>query len=309
MDNKLKELVKELKRIDIISNQKEILKTNRSRLIQRRDRIEELLDNKEIEIDKLSRLTLSYLIKQILNRRESSLESVKHEYLNLSIEFNSLTQSIEKVDFELGVLERRRENSSEIREQIRAYFLQEETRLSSTLMLEYRKVAKRLLHKLEVYYELEEAVTQGMRINRKMNSAIKYLEREAERLSDNEYSRKQIVHYQLRKLEKYQKYVIDINHNFVMYESELNDVYRIIFSDQNYSSRYLEDFMSNYRINLLTDLSNKKTLNSSWSFIKRYKEIILNLNRILRKDMKQIMKEIRKLEKREEELVEDLKKY
>ena len=118
----------------------------------------------------------------------------------------------------------------------------------------------------------------------------------------------ELNNYKVSEIEKYQDYIIAINHAFIRYVGEVNDVYSIILDSSESPDKFLKNFMNHYRFNLINDMRRAKNMKSSFKFLQRYKDTLLSLNTSFKTDLKTIDNHIKELEIKEAELLSTISK-
>jgi len=306
MRKKIKDLIKELKSIQIAEAQLEKLKTKRHAYAMRMREIEGSIDYDSEVLDKLSSNNLFSMYHLLLRRKDSTLDLVKRHYLQLSIEYNDLNKSIKIIDFEQEVLLRKIAQEAGIKESLQLLFDEVESELKGPDLKQYRSILNRQNSKIRLAKEIREAVAAGQKIEARFDEAKACLEKFQDTLEEKNYSAKRISTHKVRNIEDYQEIMVKINHDFLMYEVEVNDVYNEILNAKDYQSSIVSSFMKDYRRNLAEDIGNARSLKSSGQFIKRYKEIIAGLDEVLSRDLKKIEEEIRIIDEEGEEFLEQL---
>ncbi len=306
MREELKNIVKEIRSIKLANEHLAKLEIVRKEQGTRLEEIEKNISENLVRIDKLSRTTFYSLYQKLFGEQERLLEIYKKHYLDLMLEYNELTKSIEKLDFEIDILKNQSKKYKIALQELKSQLRTRENDIGSSNLRKFRDVIKRIDGKVGLIKELEEAIKEGSNLNRKFNAAIRFVENKAKEVYKNFGDIDTMLNHRVKKIEKYQDYLISIQHSMIKFDAELSDVYREILRDKNFESRIGDQLMKKFRMNLVNDLDENETLNNSHQFLKNQKSLIMSLTRSLRKDVKKLKKEVIELEKLEEEIVSEL---
>jgi len=303
MNRQVKDLVLQLKAIQIAESQLEKLLSRKLVYEQRISQIEKSIDYDSFAINKLSSNNIFSIYQLLIGKKKDSLELVKRHYLQLSIEYNDLNKSLALIKFEIEVLTRKIANKEDVKGGLKNAFSDLESVIKTAALARFRVILVKSDFKMRLAQEIQEAVSAGEKINARFDEASKCIEDFIAALETRNYSEERISSYKVKNIENYQEIMIKINHDFIMYEVEVNDVYNEILGAKDYKSNILSNFMTEYRLNLAEDLRNVRNLKSSRLFVRRYKEIITGLNEVLKHDLKIIKYDLVLLEKEEKEFL------
>lgn len=306
MKEDLKNIVKEIRSIKLAKEHLIKLEVVRAEQAQRLEEIENKISENLGRIDKLSRTTFYSLYQKLFGEQDRLLELYKKHYLDLMLEFNELTKSIEKLDFEIGILKGQSKKYKTVLQELKSQLRIRESDISTHSLRKFRHVIRRIDGKLGLIKELEEAIKEGSNLNRKFNAAIRFVENKARELYKNFGDLDSMMNHRVKKIETYQDHLIAIQHSMIKFDAELSDVYREILQDKEFESKIGDQLMKKFRVNLVNDLDENETLNNSHQFLKNQKSMIMSLTRSLRKDVKKLKKEVIELEQIEEEIVSEL---
>lgn len=107
MKEDLKNIVKEIRSIKLSKEHLAKLRSVREEQQMRLAEVERKISKNLTKIDRLSRTTLYSLYQKLFGEQEYLFELYKKHYLDLMLEYNELSKSIEKLDFEVDVLFKR----------------------------------------------------------------------------------------------------------------------------------------------------------------------------------------------------------
>jgi hypothetical protein len=241
--------------------------------------------------------------KKLLGKHQAALEHHKQEYLDLVLEHNALSKSLDKTDFEIQILEEKSLNYENLVAELQLLLKEKEIQISSPQLKAYRAIIQQLDHKLGLIKEIEEAIAEGVILNKKFNAAIKYVVKKAKEVYAQKGNMKEMLDFDVKQIDKYQNHMVKIQHSLIKFEAELNDVYAVLLQSNENNLSLEEHFMKTYRVNLIADIQNKYDLNNSHEFLKKHKAIMMNVTRTLRGDLRKLKKEVLKLEEEEAQIL------
>ena len=299
MRERIKELIKEIRGIKLAKDYLEEITEERAEQAERYDFVKAELSRLSARIKKLSNPSLLSVVREIQKRKQDKLDLYKQHHLNLALEYNELSKSLQKFDFEIDVLERKISQEASLIAEFKRLVRNEQAAMSAPRIREYKTFLDQLDYKLSLLKELEEAVDQGVRLNRRFNAAMKFIETKASSLYRTSKTEHEINEFNIKGIDKYQEYMINIQHSMMKFEAEVNDVYDTMLSSPHEDRKIAEHFLAEYRMNLINDIHTRMDMNNSYMFLKYHKSVFQGFTRTLRKDMKTLRKEVEQLESTE----------
>lgn len=119
MNKKLKNLISELKQIELIEIHYNDLILLKSEYEIRFNEIKTELIKKNTRIEALSKVTFKSLYLRAVGSLNLKLELHEKHYLNLSLEFNDLSKSLDLIDYEISVLKTKLNNLAKKKKEFR----------------------------------------------------------------------------------------------------------------------------------------------------------------------------------------------
>lgn len=306
MDDKIKDVVKKLRTISLA---RQHLEGIRIELVQQQKRlveIEQELASRHDKIEQLNQRNIYSVLKELMGQKTQLLDLHKQHYLNLVLEFNELHLSISKLDYESDVLERKISKQQPLIEDLKDMLKARDALLSNPELRELQEVTRQIDHKLVLIREIEEALTEGKRLNRLFNNALRFIRTHTGHLYKMTRSTDFLSQYDAQVIDKYQMHMVKIQHCMIKFEAEVNDVYNSIMTFKKEGQSISAHFLSEYRMNLINDIHKYIDLGNSEAFLKYHKSVAQNFTRTLRHDLKQSRQELLALEARESEIVDAL---
>ena len=309
MNYHLKKIIKELKSIELLETHLGQLEALRKESLERVDKLLIELNSKNAKIDRLDKTNFKTIYLRITGNLDLKLELYQNHYLELALEHKELSKSIELLDYEIGLIAKKLEGLGnmklEFQEKVRSY---KEGALSYDL-IEYRNTINSIEHYLRLSQELNEAIEEGIAVDKKFTSTIELVEEVANEVYDEKRNNvEELNSFKVNRIENYQESIISIQHAFLKYVGEIDDVYNIILDSSEAPDKFLKNFMNHYRFNLVNDLRRAKNMKSSFKFLRRYRDTVLTMNKTLDHDLKVIDQHLIELEDLELTLMEKISK-
>lgn len=309
MNRNIKNIILDLKQIELLDIHLKTLLQKRTVYEKRLNQLAKELEIQNNQIQKLAKINIKSLYLKMIKKLELQLELYQKHYLQTALEYNDLIKSLELIDFEIRITKEKKEIESSKKLEFRRKLKKYKAKALNENLLEYREVIGKIEYNLKLSKELEEAIKEGSSVNRKFNSTLNLVKDAANKIySKKKKNVEELNSFKVSEIEKYQNHIVSINHSFLKYTSEINDVYNVILESDQAPPKMMNNFMNHYRINLSNDLRKAKDLKNSYKFLKRYKDLILNLNRTLRSDLKQVKAKISELEEMESKLMSKILK-
>ena len=307
MNKNIIDIIKEIKKAQIAKSLLIELKKEHS---YQKKRLEELTNEiQEINNsnDVLSNFSIEYIFKHLIGKRNIELEIVKEHYLSLSLQFNETKRSLELLNYEIGILKSKSQNLTAHKKELRYQLLAIEEKMMDGYLSHYRKIVKELKVKIELACEMDEAIIQGVVVNKSLNKTLSYLDSLNAKIQGFKTNPKAYKNYRIDKLDKYKNCITHVQLEFLKFKKEYNDVHLKYFTNTVYSEKIANDFLEDIRRNLLTDIRGNRGHKHSIQIVSNLKSNIMSLTRSLRSDVRKIEKDILLLEKEEAELIANLK--
>jgi hypothetical protein len=306
LDKELKEKIKQLRTIQIAKSYLKELKEQEKAYVERKIVLEELINKRLGILDKLDKSSFLGNYLKMVGKKEDALEISKRYYFDLTVEYNEIDKLLEKFEFEKEILTAKIKTLENLKIEIKEAIALRDGALKSSKMKELLRVIKSIDLKLGIIAEIEEAIKAGKDVIKSFNRILKFIIEHSTLLKKELKSDRKVFDYDIRKVNKYQRNIINIRHSMLKFEAEVNDIYKLMFKDDTRKFSIGDNFMGEHRNKLFEDLSKNENLAKCYEFLKNQKDVIASFIRTLRKDLKEINKEVDKLETLENELIEEL---
>ncbi len=302
MNANISKLIKELEAVEITkSHIKELNKLLKASELRIRE-IDEEIKSKVSKIETLEQSSFQRLYLTLTRNYKNVLDITKEHYILLCLEYNELQKERELLKYEIKVLTKKTVKITAIKAKLREVIKEEaELLIDQSKIKVYKKLVTKLERKYRIEKEMEEAIDEGVFLNKKFNDAIKYLMKIPKHVYDIQKDIKDLKEYDGESIGKFQEKVLRIKHSMVKFKSEVNEVFvqlNLVKDDYNY---YSASFIMEYRKKLARDIILNKGLNKSLIHLDEQKKLVLEFTKTLRKDLRKVRKEISLLEEDEME--------
>jgi len=304
----LKDIIQQLKSIEI--SQKHLRKLQEVRVLYcvELDDLKRSISKSSSFIESLDRVSFYSIYSKLLRTREANLSMHKRYFLEQSLKYNELLKALELLDFEIEILTNKVLKLSQIKKKFKKIIEERNIKIRNINVIKFRNLVTSIDRKLILIKEIEEAIAQGVTLNKILNKTINHLKKEAHRIFKSFKNEEILKAYDISKLQKYQQNLVSIKHGLIKYEIEIEDVYKELLNSRDYDNSLVSTFVQEYRINLLNDLTSTTELNSSFIYLKNFKSVIMSLTRNLRSDLKKLKKELIELERNELDMLLEMGK-
>lgn len=301
MELELKNLIKSIKSAQIAEALVKELKLKKKEQQLRLIELTRIIEKENREINLLTNFSIRYIFRRLSGKINQNLELRNDFYLSISLQYNELIKSNNLIDYELDLLNYKVKKLPILTEQLKDYMIQKEGTLPSQHLNDYKIVIRKLEKLIKSANEIDEAIIEGVKVNKKFNKIINFLKNEENNIQISIYD-----NYKMKKLDRYQSQLVEIQIALLKFKKEYNDVHKELFGEINYSNSLIQNFIDQLRTNLITDFNGRSGLKHSLQILQNFKSNIMTLTKTLRSDVRKIDKEIVELEKEEFLLLENI---
>jgi len=306
LNKNIKIAIQELKKAQIAKSLLAELRKEEKLSKAKLEALSKEIQSVDSSINLLTDFSLEYLLKQLSGKRTDELEIRKEHYLNLSLQYNEHTKALKLLEYEISVLKSKAKNISGKKEELQNLILASEENLIDGNVSLYRKKVKELRSKIELANEIDEAIIQGVKVNKLLNKTLRYLKSLKDIMQEFKHDHGTYRNYRIDRLDRYENYITQLQLEFLKFKKEYNDVHKRFFSNITYSENIVNNFLKEIRRNLISDIRGNKGLKNSIHRVTNIKSNVMSLTRSLRSDVRKIEKEIQLLEKEEKELMSSI---
>jgi len=306
LNSQIRHIIEEIQVIEISKKYISELKDLAKKTVVRMEHIELLINTKLDEIDKLHDDSFYSIYLELTGKLEDALDITKDHYLQLRLEYKELQKEVELIAFQIKVLKEKNLKLAALRARLRELIKEYAVDADAYIVKQHRRLIRRIEFKIRIEKEISEAIEEGVFLNKRFNDAIKYLKTIAQKIYKKNKIISDLGNHDVRNIEKYQEKVLRIKHSMVKFKSEINDVFSQLKLSEDSNKYFITTFISQYRNKLARDIRMKNGLVKSLDHLLEQKKLILEFTKTLRKDLRKVKKEIKKLEDKEMEFIKSL---
>ncbi len=144
---------------------------NLKELTKRQKKLDKEVKKEQKEYERLEKASLSKLFHKVLGNEEEKLEQERQEYLDAVLKYNECVKDIELVEYELGILERKRTETEGIEEKIEDLLDQKE----KSLVLSghpHSADLKALAHKRKDLKKLKKEIKEAFNSGKELSNVL-----------------------------------------------------------------------------------------------------------------------------------------
>ena len=286
-------LIQEVKLIDILEARNKLLLSTRKELILKNGTLQNLLKRNIRDLELIEAKTARIVFTLSIEKLKGQYDLLKEYYLELILEKQNNEQAIKLIDFETEVISNKIGDSKQSKLLLLEKLAKLEANVISGKLAAFKALNTNYIKLVKLQKEMHEARAEGKAIIKKFKVAIKFLYSVSAELIHQQYDKRQIENYLVKNVDNYQSMVLEIQHAFFKYDLEIHDVLHQLLNMQERPNYKFKNFMKNYRINLINDITRAKNLQRSFEFLNTYLDLVENMNRILQEDLSKTRKQIK----------------
>ena len=267
----LQQKLEDLKGLQIVDRHYKTTKKALTDALKESKRLEKQLDKENADIEKLEKMSIKKLFHKVLGNAEKQLDIERQEFLELSLKHNEHKKSIELMEFEMGVLEGKKDGIPALKKEI--------TKLKKLREKEILATSSRKAKKLRAIIEendylivgkkeYQEAIVVGEDILKHLVVVIGHL-RKAENWGTykNVGGGRMSSYNQRGAIENARSIIIKTQHLMRIFKKELQDI-NVHDFDTRLSADQLSGFTNIFFDNLITDWIIQKKIKNTLSEVR-----------------------------------------
>jgi len=273
------------------------------------------LDKQYEFIQKFEKIGVRKLFFKMLGSQEEQVDLQKQEYLQLALQFNELTRSIELMEFEQKILEEKLLTYPDVEKELSQLIEVRESQLLSypnSVQIELKKLNQGIDEKIKVKREVYEAKIVGSKVVRVMEKMISHLELTSDWGKwENSYGPRsqwdpnynENVKFIKEHIDNAQELSYHAKQLLLEFEDELKDVYikrRFAISTQ---LKNFARFTTQYNHSLITDWVIHQRINNALNNIAAVKDQVIRLMKALDHEQETAEDIILRFEERKKEII------
>ena len=305
-----KELSKAIQDFQSLELAKLHLEKLETRLDDSYDQLEDLQDILEKEYEDvrlLEELSMKKLFQKILGNQEKQLEKERQEYLEAALKYNEFKKTVELVEYEKEILEKKLEHFNIVKSKLNSLIRQREKELLQTAQsarFQLTSINNVIDTNLRLKRELHEAILVGIKVQEVLKK-IEYYLTSATKWGDwNNYERSEGMRD--LSIDKATKLSYQAKELLIQFKEELEDVFLKKELSWTYDLNDSETFTNLYFKNLISDWVIQKEIMNTLHHTRSFKEKIKRINVSLKFELKQTSNSVEYLESKKRKLILEL---
>ncbi len=272
-------------------------------------RLSKLLDKEEKDLEKLERAGIRSLFYKILGDKEKQIEKERQEYLQSALKYNELNKSVELIEYEMALLEKKLPRITAAEQQYEQLIVLREKELLSSDSDAGRELlvfSKKLDTRHIELKDIDEAIVAGKEALRQ----VRALERQLKKARgwgqwDTYGSGLGAGWLKHQAVDRARDMLHRVRHVLLNFQKELNDVYEGAYIDINLRMDKFDRFVDIFFDNLITDWIVQQKINKALDNVKNTKGKVKYALKKLKEEGPLVESEIAKLERAREQAIID----
>jgi len=294
------------RRLDKVQRHYDRLTERHARESVRMKEMSLVLRKEERDVEKLERTGVRSLFLRILGDKDKQLEKERQEYLQIALEYNEISKSLELIDYELDLLERKLANRSNIdnRYQDLIHAMEHELLSSGSEAGEkLLSITKKLEQNQVLLRDIDEAIDAGL----EANSLIQKLEKRLKEARDwghwDMYGSDGGGWLKHRAIDRAREYLHRVRHALIRFENELRDVYPDARINVDVRIDRIDNFFDVFFDNLISDWIVQQRIVKAMEHISTTRRQLATALRDLEAAAPQVQDDIRQLQREREKVI------
>lgn len=295
----------------------QILKKAESRLVElskeiaqaRQDVIvlEKLVQKEYEDVENLEKLGMKALFHKVLGNQESQLEKERQEYLQVSLKYDQVRKSIELLEFEHNILQKKSGSIPVIEARLNELSLVQEKELvnmEGAGSLEIRKINSQIETQQRLKIDVREAEKAGVKSLECIDGVVAGLQ-QAHNWGQWDMSGRNPMsnHLKYTAIDKAKDWAYEANRQLKVFEKELLDVYRQIPEDFQLHLDSFNRFIDVFFDNLITDWIIQQKIYNALNNTLNIRDKVVRMIKTLETEHPRIDQNIEELEIRKKQFI------
>jgi hypothetical protein len=264
------------------------------------------LKKEEKDVERLENRSLRSTFLRILGDKDKQLEKERQEYLQVALKYNELTKSLELIEYEMDLLERKLDDRADIDKryseliQIRENEILAEGNDAAHSLV---KISRELDSKKLILRDIEEAIDAGHEAYRLSQRLEKQLREARDWGQWDMYGAPGHGWLKHRSMDRARDYLHKVRHSLIKFENELRDVYPDARIDVDIRVDSINSFFDIFFDNLISDWVVQQKVMNALKHAIRTREQVKRALRDLEAEIPVVREELAKLEKERENII------
>lgn len=268
------------------------------------------MDKESDDIKKMEKMSLKSLFHKALGSKEQQLEKERQEYLQVSLKYDELTKSLEILEYEQNILEKKQDKLAGMGKVLEELIKKREEEIKT----ENPKAAQRIYGLMEesdeyqrVIFEMGEAIDVGMQAQKILEQIISYLNK-AKNWGQWDMSGRRgryAGHMKRSQIDRAKDLAYKAKYVLQQFEKELRDVYTQQDFQLNIQFDSFSGFTDIFFDNLITDWLIQQKIHNTLTNIHSVRDKVIRLTSTLQSEIPKMEQALDKLEAQRQKIVLD----
>jgi len=219
--------------------------------------LEKLVQKEFEDVENLEKMGMKALFHKVLGNQEAQLEKERQEYLQVSLKYDQVRKSIELLEFEQNILQKKSGSISAIEARLNELSRIQEKELINMQgegAMEIRKINSQIETQQRLKIDVNEAAKAGVKSLECIDGVVAGLQ-QAHKWGQWDMSGRNPMsnHLKYTAIDKAKDWAYEANRQLKLFEKELLDVYRQIPQDFQLHLDSFNRFIDVFFDNLITD--------------------------------------------------------
>jgi len=219
--------------------------------------LEKMVQKEFEDVENLEKLGMKALFHKVLGNQEAQLEKERQEYLQVSLKYDQVRKSIELLEFEQNILQKKSGSISAIEARLNELSRIQEKELINMQgegAMEIRKINSQIETQQRLKIDVNEAAKAGVKSLECIDGVVAGLQ-QAHKWGQWDMSGRNPMsnHLKYTAIDKAKDWAYEANRQLKLFEKELLDVYRQIPQDFQLHLDSFNRFIDVFFDNLITD--------------------------------------------------------
>ncbi len=268
------------------------------------------IEKEQDDIKKLEKMSLTSLFHKVLGSKEEQLEKERQEYLQVSLQYDESIKSIKLLEYEQGVLEKKREKLVGMEQLLEELIKkrQEEIKVDNP------RATKRIYSLMKqsdehqrMIFEMGEAIDVGTQALKILDKIVGYLNQAKTwgqwDMGGRGRRRSQSSYMKRNQIDRAKNYAYKAKYVLQQFEKELRDVYTQQDFQLNLKFDSFNGFTDIFFDNLITDWLVQQKIHNTLSSVHNVRDKVIRLTKSLEMEIPKLENAIIKLDEDRQQII------
>ncbi len=303
VQKKLSKAIQDFQSLELTKQHLALLEERLHDAYEKLEDLHDILKKEYKDVQVLEQLSMRKLFQTILGNQEKHLEKERQEYLEAALHYNEFNKTVELIEYEKKILDRKLENYNLVKSELNALIRQRERELlktEGTARFQLSSINNVIDGNLRIKRELHEALAVGL----KVKEVLAKMEEQLKNASNwGDWNYNQSTEKRDLSIEKATKLSYQAKELLIQFEKEIDDVFKKKKMSWSFDLKGSEKFNNLYFKNLISDWVIQRKILDTLHHTSKYVDKITRTNTSLKVELKQIAASIDYLEDKKRNLI------